>query len=64
MKFVFPTRNYENDLFCRNFQNPRGPWTPAPLPTTMQRGLRGLNMVNIHDPLTALLGRNKLSSDR
>jgi len=30
MKFVFPTRNYENNLFCRNFQNPRGPWTPAP----------------------------------
>jgi len=28
-----------------------------------QRGQRGRNMVDIHNPLTALLGWDKLSSD-
>jgi len=26
----FPTRNYENNLFLQNFQNPGGPAFPTP----------------------------------
>jgi len=33
------------------------------LTNTDQGGLRGHNMVNIHNPLTALLSWDKLSSD-
>jgi len=60
----FPTWNNENTFFCWIFQLPGCPWPPSlHPPTTMPKGLRGRNMVNIHNPLTALLGCDKLSSD-
>ena len=34
------------------------------LPNIDEGGLRGRNIINIHNPLTELLGWDKLSSDR
>jgi len=56
VKFVFSHSKQRKQPFLLRFSKSWGSLAPCHLiPTTMQRGLRGHNMVNTHNPLTALL---------